>query len=178
MSTPGLGRRTGSVYLIGFMASGKATIGALLASELGRPFLDLDRLVEERAGRTIAELWAQEGEDVFRYLEGEALASVAGQPIVLATGGGTPLRPESRLLLERTGLVLWLRAPFELIWMRAKGERRGLRPLFKDEDSLRELYAAREPSYAFAHFAVEVSTIDPALAAADLAARIRSWEQA
>jgi shikimate kinase len=139
------------------MRAGKTTLGALLARELGRPFVDLDERVEREAGRSIAEIWATEGEASFRYREREALVRVAGGRMVIATGGGTTVSPGNREILAGTGLVLWLQASFEVIWSRAKGERSGLRPLWRDEGSLRELHRSRERTYAFAHHTVRIS---------------------
>ena len=141
---------------------------------LGRPFLDLDRQVEEEAGRS-------DGRDLSRPRarrsseggsRGRSPRSPAG-PRSSRSAAGPPLRPSNRALLARTGSRAMASPPFEVIWSRAKGDRSGLRPLWRDERSLRELYAARERSYAFAHLAVDLEDGEPE-AAVEAARRDRS----
>ncbi|MGE3620035.1 MAG: shikimate kinase [Acidimicrobiia bacterium] len=100
----------GPVVLVGLMGSGKTTLGARLAARLDRPFVDADEEVVERAGRTIAELFAAEGEDAFRSLESAVLCDLLGDgPRVVATGGGVVVRSENRARLRDPGVtVVWL----------------------------------------------------------------------
>ncbi|MCX8007470.1 MAG: 3-dehydroquinate synthase [Coriobacteriia bacterium] len=97
------------VFLIGFMGSGKSTVGRMVADRLGMPFVDLDQEVSRRAGASIAEIFARSGEEGFRALEHETLRAVAeGPDAVVACGGGVVLRDENRQLLKRSGTVVYL----------------------------------------------------------------------
>ena len=97
------------IFLIGFMGSGKSTAGELLARRVGLPFVDLDKRIEERAGRTITQVFASDGEDGFRELEEEALAAVCvASDAVVACGGGVVLRDHNRALMRQTGMVAYL----------------------------------------------------------------------
>jgi shikimate kinase len=99
----------GHIFLVGFMGSGKSTVGCLLAREFGMPLIDLDAVVERTAGRTVAELFAEEGEPRFRQLEHDALASLSeAPPSIVACGGGAVLLPENRGLMQSLGHVVYL----------------------------------------------------------------------
>ena len=133
------------------MGSGKTTIGQAVAHQLGWEFLDSDRQVEQRTGRTVAEIWKAEGEQGFRHLEAEALAdalvSTAGRPAVIAAAGGTVLDPRNRALLESHPPVVWLRARPETLAARV-GDGAG-RPLLGDNPAaaLVRLNEERRPYY-------------------------------
>lgn len=97
------------VFLVGFMGAGKSTVGHLLGEDLGRPFVDIDERVVSMAGRSIAEIFAEEGEPSFRLMETEALRSLEHEPAsVVACGGGVILADENRVLLARLGRVVYL----------------------------------------------------------------------
>ena len=97
------------LFLIGYRGTGKSTVGPLLAAALGWQFLDADEHVERLARRTIAEIFAAEGEQGFRDLESAALAELCqGDGRVIATGGGVVLREFNRELLSTAGFVAWL----------------------------------------------------------------------
>jgi shikimate kinase len=109
----------GHVVLTGFMATGKTEVGRRLARALGRPFVDIDRLVEGAAGRTIPEIFATEGEARFRALERAAVEEACAVPdAVIATGGGTLLDPENRRRLAAAGPIICLTAAAEEILRR------------------------------------------------------------
>ncbi|MBY6277565.1 shikimate kinase [Symbiobacterium thermophilum] len=141
-----------NIVLVGLMGSGKTAVGRLLAERLGRPFVDTDRLVEADAGRTVADIFAAEGEEGFRRREAEVVArAAAGDNQVIATGGGAVLRTENREALRRTGFVIWLDAEPETLYDRARGQGLHRRPLLSGPDPLgrlRALAAARRPFYA------------------------------
>lgn len=101
--------------LIGFMGSGKSTVGKMLADRLGRPFVDTDAMVAEALGMPIMEVFSQLGEPVFREAEQDALSEAlrAQEPIVLATGGGTPCAEGAMEWMRRQSLVVHLKPPFE-----------------------------------------------------------------
>ena len=157
MTAPG---GPGHVVLVGLSGSGKSTIGKLLARRLDRPFVDTDELIVQRAGKTIPEVFAGEGEAAFRQLEREAVANaVSGPASVIATGGGAPVDESNRAALWRGNTVVWLAPPVDRLVERLGAE--SGRPLLEGNPRARltALYQAREPIYRTAH--VRVSTEDP-----------------
>ncbi|QDV30751.1 Shikimate kinase [Planctopirus ephydatiae] len=100
------------ISLIGYRGTGKTTIGAKLAEHLQLKFIDADQLLQERAGRKISEIFATDGEAVFRQLEADLIHELTNSPesLVLSTGGGVILRPENRAALQSAGPVVWLKA--------------------------------------------------------------------
>jgi shikimate kinase len=152
----GLKRRP--IVLVGFMATGKTTVGRLLAERLGRHFVDLDRAVEEAAGMKIAELFQTHGEAVFRRLETEALGRVLDQTgTVIATGGGAACREPNLAMMLGRALVVALSATAEEVLRRAgRGSGRPLLDGVADPFArVEELLAEREPYYARAHVLVD-----------------------
>jgi shikimate kinase len=102
-----------TIYLIGFMASGKSTIGRLLARRFELPWIDLDSVIEKREGATIPKIFAQRGERYFRKSETEELqnvqAAVGFRGAVVSVGGGAPCSPENLSLMKRTGIVIYIK---------------------------------------------------------------------
>ncbi|HSK47987.1 MAG TPA: shikimate kinase [Coriobacteriia bacterium] len=97
------------LFLVGFMGAGKSTVGRLVSAHMGRPFIDLDELVERAARMPVTQIFAEKGEDAFRALETEALRGLSSaEPAVVACGGGVVLSPENRALLKRLGRVVYL----------------------------------------------------------------------
>lgn len=140
-------------YLTGFMASGKTTVGRLVA-DLFEPkweFIDLDLEIEKLAGKSIPEIFASEGEPQFRQREAAALAKVAARHAegsVIATGGGVILSPQNRDLMRRTGIVIWLDVPFEVAVKRHKESGHEIsRPLLDDLEAAAKIYESRLPLY-------------------------------
>jgi shikimate kinase len=122
-----------NLYLIGLMGAGKTTTGKLLAQALGYQFLDTDALIEQVAGKTIPEIFAQSGEPEFRQLETQVLAEVAAyRRLVVATGGGIVLNPMNWSFLHH-GIVLWLNVPLETLASRLVGDRS--RPLLSSNSA-------------------------------------------
>jgi shikimate kinase/3-dehydroquinate synthase len=151
------------VVLVGFMGAGKTTHGKDAAMRLGREFLDLDRAIEERAGKTIPELFEDRGEAGFREIERHAtrIALSSPEPLVIALGGGALGSPETRELL-RSAFVVLIDIDVDSAWERA---RRSKRPLARDEAEFRRLYAERAQVYGEAADAVEHDTTGIVLAA-------------
>jgi len=142
----------GPIALVGLMGSGKTTVGRRLAKLLDRPFVDADEEVEARSGRTIAEIFREDGEDRFRDLESDVLASLLADPEapVIATGGGAVLRQRNRDLLRQPDVtVVWLEA--SPAFLASRVQRKAHRPLLAGAESPRELlerlHAEREPLY-------------------------------
>lgn len=156
-------KRTPGLYLVGFMACGKTTIGSSLAEELGWPFVDIDREIEKQEGKTIAQIFIDRGETVFRDLETEMIRSrvqkiEAGRPCVIALGGGAFVQPRNWDLIENNGVTVWLDCPFDTLLKRLEGDT--VRPLAAGHDGLAQLFEDRRSLYARADFRVEVDTDD------------------
>ena len=136
--------RDQKVFLVGFMGSGKTTLGRMLADRLGWDFLDLDTVMEEEEGASIIRIFAEKGEPYFRALEARALARLAAAPgrAVVACGGGTICAPESRALMRLHGITVRLDQPFDRIWARRETLARE-RPLLRAEPEFRALYDER-----------------------------------
>lgn len=98
------------IWLIGMMGSGKTSVGQMVAARLGLPFADTDRLVEEKVGSTIAEYWAEYGEQAFRKVEREVVAALRDADGIIATGGGAVVDETNRALIADSGTVVWLDA--------------------------------------------------------------------
>ena len=132
-----------NIVLIGFMGCGKSSIGRRLANRLGHEFIDSDELIVSQAGRSISEIFAEEGEERFRERETLSLRGLLETPhIVLATGGGAVLREENRMLLHRIGKVVWLHADAETLFDRASRSRK--RPLLDVENPRSVFHALLE----------------------------------
>ena len=170
-----------NIVLVGFMGSGKSTVGRMLARRLHFRFLDTDKLVEERAGMSIAEIFAQHGEADFRERESAALQSLAAsRQHILATGGGIVTVPGNIPLLRSLGLVVLLTADPEEIYRRVS--RNTERPLLQVEDPRKrvlDLMAQRQPLYeSAAHFQVDSTRLrheDVTAKISDEACRIFHW---
>ncbi len=156
--------RTPGIYLVGFMGSGKSTVGRLLADRLGWNFVDLDEEIEAQQRMRIGEIFDRYGEAYFRRLEHEALrrhvrAIQRGEPTVLALGGGAFAQPENYALIEENGISIWLDCPLEVA--RRRIEQDTNRPLARDPAKFEQLYHARRASYARADYRIEVTGEDP-----------------
>ena len=142
-------RRLVNLALIGFMGTGKTTVGRLVAEQLGFEFLDTDELIQSRTGRTIADIFAKEGEPAFRALEKQIVQELSTrEKTVISTGGGLPTSPDNLDDLKSFALVICLWASPEKIWERVRHQSH--RPLLHDADpqkKIRELLAVREPFY-------------------------------
>lgn len=139
-----------SIVLIGFMGCGKSTIGRALADSLGYTFQDTDAMIEDMYKKSIAKMFAEDGEEYFRNAETELLTKLAGAAdgVVLATGGGMPMREKNATLLREIGTVVFLDTKIETILERLQNDTG--RPLADGEDrekKLRPLYEKRLPVY-------------------------------
>src|SRR5262245_28435003 len=145
------------IFLIGFMASGKSTVGPVLATKLDRPFIDLDRVIEEQAGCTIAELFESQGEDSFRRVESE-IVRVGGvvEPAGNSRGRGASWRQEYRELMRHRAISVWLDAPFELCWRRIQRDRI-VRPLAPDQEVARMRHQQRLSFYQQVEMRIVIS---------------------
>jgi shikimate kinase len=148
-------RRT--IVLVGLMGAGKTKIGRRLKGRLNLPFFDSDTEIEAAAGETIEEIFRNRGETVFREGERRVIARLLAQPVhVLATGGGAFMDPETRALIARRGVSVWLRADLDVLVARVA--RRNNRPLLQQRDHrtvLAELIERRYPIYAEADVIID-----------------------
>jgi shikimate kinase len=155
---------TERLFLVGMMAVGKTTVGQLCATKLGWTFLDSDAQLVVDTGRTAQEIFETDGDETLRSLESRVLAEAIAHPVpvVVAVAGGAVLAEPNRLLLMRSGVVVWLRASIETLSERV--EHGGTRPRLGADPSrsLRELYLARHPLYAaVSGFVIDVDDLPP-----------------
>jgi shikimate kinase/3-dehydroquinate synthase len=151
------------LYFTGFMASGKSRTGRALADRLGRPFVDTDNVIVERAGKSITEIFEQDGEDAFRKMEHDVIAEISQteKPLVVSLGGGALTKPENLKLISESGTIIRLWAKPEVLNERIG--RKNTRPLLanlSDEERLekiKQMLKDREKNYAHANFSVESS---------------------
>ena len=149
---------TDKLYLVGFMGSGKSTIARALATRLRWQSEDIDELIERRERRTIAEIFAKQGEPYFRAVERDILTVL--QPlrhVVIATGGGTFADPENRAAINMDGVSVWVDLPLNDLLHRIPLD--GRRPLAASRADLERLYAARTDAYRLAHVRVNAARI-------------------
>ncbi|MGL6227050.1 MAG: shikimate kinase [Thermoguttaceae bacterium] len=157
MNEDGVLTRRGLVplVLVGYRATGKTTLARLLADRLGKIARDSDVLVEQRAGKSIARIFAENGEPFFRDLEATVIRELLEEEsdnLVLATGGGAILRDTTRVLLKQSAFVVWLHCSAEMILRRMNEDRQTVsqRPALTDLSALEEvktLLEKREPFY-------------------------------
>ena len=164
-------KRTPGIYLVGFMASGKSTIGRRLADELGWWFVDLDEDIEAQQGISIAEIFDTRGEEEFRRIESAALLNRVlevekGRPTVAALGGGAFVGPANVELLEEHGITIWIDCPFSIV--KSRVDKAAHRPLARDPQKFQQLYLDRRANYAKSDFRIEISSDDPEPAVASI----------
>jgi shikimate kinase len=156
-------KRTPGLYLVGFMASGKSTIGGHLADELGWTFFDIDRDIEEQERKTVAQIFTELGETAFRDIETQMIRKrishvQCGRPCVFALGGGAFAQPRNWELIENNGVTIWLDCTLDRVRRRLGDDT--TRPLARDHNRLAKLYEDRRPLYSRADFRVEIESDD------------------
>lgn len=143
------------IYLVGFMGSGKTTVGRELAARIGAPFFDLDELIEAAEQLSIRDIFALKGEPWFRKRERDLLRSTRHlEGAVVATGGGTFTFDENIQFIQSEGLSVYLSAPYALL--RSRIGTKDDRPLFRDDIATHELYGNRLRYYRMADLTIEV----------------------
>ncbi len=158
------------------MGAGKSSVGQALASRLGWQFIDLDNLIVAQEGRSIAEIFRQNGEAAFRQAETRALAELlsgdARRRAIVALGGGAFVEDNNaRLLRQEAMSVVFLDAPVEEL-LRRCAPQGGSRPLFQDENQFRQLYEARRHAYMKADLRIETSGLTVEQVAEELVRRL------
>jgi shikimate kinase len=163
------------IFLVGFMGAGKTTIGKSLAKRLDYHFLDLDREIESREGRTISEIFAQSGEDHFRDLERKAIESCRGlERTVVALGGGAYTSDANRALLATIGVSVWLDCPLGVCLTRVGKDRS--RPLLSNRSDIGSLYERRRSAYERADFTVNTQGKTPDKVAKEIASALQGCD--
>ena len=146
-----------TIVLVGIMGAGKSTVGKILADRLGMQFIDADQEIERAAGCTITDFFEKYGEVEFRKGEERVISRIlAGEPCVLATGGGAFMSEATRLLIKKIATSVWLRVSFEVLAKRL--EKRSDRPLLQTADpqqTLKALIKKRYPIYNDADLIVD-----------------------
>ena len=165
-----------NVFLIGYRCTGKTTVAKILAEKLGWSWCDADPILEERAGKTIRQIFADEGEAGFRTRETDTLRELARRERhVIATGGGVVLRPENREILG-TGKIVWLEAEPSVLWKRMQEDltTKERRPNLSQGGlaEIEDLVRVRTPLYReTSHFSVNTANLSPE----QVADAIRHW---
>lgn len=151
---------SGSIFLIGFMGSGKTTVGRLLAERLGYPFVDLDEHIVQYAGKPVTQIFTEDGEAAFRLIETTLLSQIARQGrAVVSVGGGAFVSQANREIIHANGVSVWLDCPFEIILKRLEGT--SDRPLYQSREQLQALWESRQSSYAQAMIRVQTHGASP-----------------
>lgn len=150
-----------NIYLVGFMGTGKSSVGRFLAEKTGRKFIDLDDLIEIKEKRKISDIFAKDSEAYFRKIEKQSLIEVsAKQEIIFACGGGIVIDPENIEVMKGTGKIVCLAAKPEVILKRIQGYLH--RPLLNVDDPKKQielLLEKRAPSYASADISIDTSVL-------------------
>ncbi|MHA6532556.1 shikimate kinase [Paenibacillus sp. BAC0078] len=152
-----------NIILVGMMATGKSTVGALLAEELGYELIDLDQVIIQKEGRSIAEIFAEGGEEHFRKIESAVLKEMLeGEGRIISTGGGAVLAPGNAEVMLEKGLVVALTATEEAIVARVSGDQN--RPLLAGnaQERVRAILEQRRNAYRFAHCTVDTTELSVA----------------
>ncbi|MFI5150130.1 MAG: shikimate kinase [Bacteroidia bacterium] len=154
------------IFLIGYMGSGKSTLGKKLANQLGYEFIDQDRLIEETLGKSIHGIFEEEGESYFRETEHSMLISLLEKDnVVISTGGGTPCHHNNMELMNQNGLTIYLKMSADTLLSRLR-QSKDTRPLLsgKSEEDLYHFILThledREPFYAEAQYKVKAKDLD------------------
>ena len=166
-----------SIVLVGLMGAGKTTVGRRLARRLDLPFVDADAEIERAAGRTIREIFEEDGEAFFRAGEERVIARLLENgPQVLATGGGAWMSEATRERVRRSGVSVWLRADLDILMERVS--RRPGRPLLQAPDPrgvMATLMEERHPVYAQADVTVESREVPHQVIVNDIIRAVGRW---
>jgi len=162
------------IFLVGLPGAGKSTVGKYMAAELGYAFIDLDERIESSAGKSIRDLFTEQGEGRFMELERDALREITQENVVVATGGGAPCFHDNMDWMNAHGLTVFLNPPLDVILARIAHETH--RPLLKSnpKETLKELMENRKSTYERARVMTDRLGADQVLAA--IAAYMKTTE--
>ena len=148
------------IFLVGFMGSGKTSVGRILAKELGRRFIDLDEMISRKAGAPVREIFSTQGEPAFRQLEREAIQSLSElDNTIVALGGGAYVSQENRDIIRSIGPTVWIDCPLDVCLSRIPAD--GSRPMLGDRAAMETLMAARCGDYSLAVVRIAAQDLDP-----------------
>ncbi len=150
-----------NIYLVGFMCSGKSTVGKLLAEKTGRKFVDIDTLIEDEEGKKISQIFEEKGEAYFRELERKKIEELSKQKgLVVSTGGGLGANLENMNIMKKKGVVIWLQISFEEVKNRCGSDTN--RPILNlPEDRLKKLFEEREQVYKLSDISLSTENKTP-----------------
>jgi shikimate kinase len=160
-------KKTPGIYVVGFMAAGKSTVGRALAHRIGWSFFDIDEEIEAAEKTTIAKIFETRGEVEFRRIEADILQRHVrwierGRPAVLALGGGAFAVPANRDLILDNGVAIWLDCPFDRVQRRVA--QASHRPLARDPQKFAELFESRREAYGLADIRISIESDDHVVA--------------
>jgi shikimate kinase len=155
------GEKLKNIYLVGFMGSGKSTVGKLLAEKLNIKFIDVDTEIEKKEGKKISEIFREKGEKYFRELEKKEIENLTKKTdLVVSTGGGLGANLENMKKMKKTGTVIWLDVPLNLLLERCGNDQN--RPLLQQPfEKLKKLYEDRKKVYSMADVHIKINTQTP-----------------
>ncbi len=161
-----------NIYLVGFMGSGKSTVGKILSEKLNLKFVDVDSEIEKKEKKKISEIFKEKGERYFRELEKKEIEELTKKNgIVVSTGGGLGANPENMKKMKETGTVIWLDVPLEEILKRCENDEN--RPLLNQPiESLKKLYEERKKVYSMADVHIDTKNKTPEEIAKDILKRL------
>ncbi len=162
-----------NIYLVGFMGSGKSTVGKILAEKLNMNFVDIDKLIEEKEGMKIKDIFEQKGESYFRELERKQIeATVKQEGLVVSTGGGLGANLDNMNFMKKNGDVVWLDVSLNTVLDRLKNDQD--RPLLKQPtEKIKQLFEERKNVYRLANIRVNVDKKTPSQIVEEILTKIK-----
>jgi shikimate kinase len=162
-----------NIYLIGFMGSGKSTVGKILAEKLNMNFVDIDKLIEEKEGMRIKDIFEQKGESYFRELERKQIEAIVNQEgLVVSTGGGLGANLGNMNLMKKNGDVVWLDVSLNTVLDRLKNDQD--RPLLKQPtEKIRQLFEERKNVYRLANIRINADKKTPSQIVEEILTKIK-----
>jgi len=162
-----------NIYLVGFMGSGKSTVGKILAERLNMNFVDIDKLIEEKEGMKIKDIFEQKGESYFRELERKQIEAIVNQErLVVSTGGGLGANLDNMNLMKKNGDVVWLDVSLNTALDRLKNDQD--RPLLKQpKEKIKQLFEERKNVYRLANIRINADKKTPSQIVEEILTKIK-----
>ncbi|ACD66168.1 MAG TPA: shikimate kinase [Sulfurihydrogenibium sp.] len=162
-----------NIYLVGFMGSGKSTVGKILAEKLNMKFVDIDKLIEEKEGMKIKDIFEQKGESYFRELERKQIEAIVNQEgLVVSTGGGLGANLNNMNLMKKNGDVVWLDVSLNTVLDRLKNDQD--RPLLKQPiEKIKQLFEERKNVYRLANIRINADKKTPSQIVEEILTKIK-----
>lgn len=150
-----------AIYLTGFMGCGKTTVGKLLGEAMRLPVIDMDEEIVRHTGKSIPQIFSEQGEEGFRTIETKCLKLLPTKDVIITTGGGIVIKEENRKWMKDNGITLFLHCEFDILYKRIEQDEN--RPLANNNSKLEvwNLYKKREPLYKEAHHTIKTSSLSP-----------------